>query len=209
MAYLIVDTSTDYCILAIGEKGKLLTSEIKLHANLLSKFLFLSIQNLLNTSSLDFQQLEAVCLGIGPGSYTGTRVGAAAAKSLAFGLGIPLVPFCSLKAFLPFSFDTCFLIKEAKNGTAFVLKAEYLNQNFQFFFFPHHPLTSIQALIPENVSFISFDKALLKKHLSKEPNDPIPNVSPLAQICYKKLLEFSSESPEEILINYLHTPSTL
>ena len=42
--------------------------------------------------------LTAICVGLGPGPYTGLRVGIVTAKVLAFGLGVPVYGVCSLDA---------------------------------------------------------------------------------------------------------------
>ncbi|MCB1212828.1 MAG: tRNA (adenosine(37)-N6)-threonylcarbamoyltransferase complex dimerization subunit type 1 TsaB [Chlamydiia bacterium] len=52
----------------------------------------------LNASSRDLKTLFA---GMGPGSYTGIRVGVMFAKALGFALGIPFKGFCSLGALVP------------------------------------------------------------------------------------------------------------
>ncbi len=49
-------------------------------------------------SSRRLEELQLIAVGIGPGSYTGLRVGMAIAKGLAFGLGIPLVGIVTLEA---------------------------------------------------------------------------------------------------------------
>src|SRR5262245_30595979 len=47
------------------------------------------------------RDLEYVAVGIGPGSYTGIRVGVSASKALSFALQIPLVGISTLRAFVP------------------------------------------------------------------------------------------------------------
>lgn len=95
MTILIIDTSTDHALIGLGNSGGILSSQNILHANQLSKILLPSIEKILPAS------VDAVAVGVGPGSYTGTRVGVAAALAIAFGKKIPCIPFCSLLAFLP------------------------------------------------------------------------------------------------------------
>ncbi len=95
MTILIIDTSTDHALIGLGGPAGVLASQALPHANQLSKILLPSIQKILPPT------LDAIAIGIGPGSYTGTRVGVAAALALAFGRKIPCIPFCSLLAFLP------------------------------------------------------------------------------------------------------------
>ncbi|MGH7890289.1 MAG: tRNA (adenosine(37)-N6)-threonylcarbamoyltransferase complex dimerization subunit type 1 TsaB [Thermodesulfobacteriota bacterium] len=90
MRSLILDTSGDVAFLAVAEKGVLLSEKIILEGKHLSKFLLPSIQNILQAHTPDF-----IAIGIGPGSFTGTRLGGMVAKTLAFAWDIPLIAFSS------------------------------------------------------------------------------------------------------------------
>ncbi len=61
-------------------------------------WLHLAIQGLLNEQGLKPADLQAVSVSMGPGSYTGLRVGFSAAKGLCYALGIPLIALSTLDA---------------------------------------------------------------------------------------------------------------
>lgn len=88
MTALILDTSSDTTYVAVAKEGQLV--ELKTFSDIrqLSKFLLPSIASL-------WQAWDFIALGIGPGSYTGTRVGATIAKTFSFALKIPVVTFSS------------------------------------------------------------------------------------------------------------------
>ncbi|MCX6227455.1 MAG: tRNA (adenosine(37)-N6)-threonylcarbamoyltransferase complex dimerization subunit type 1 TsaB [Bacteroidia bacterium] len=70
------------------------STEDKSHATRLT----LLIQELLRENYLTPDNLDAISLSMGPGSYTGLRIGASVAKGLAYGSGVPLIGIPTLKA---------------------------------------------------------------------------------------------------------------
>jgi len=101
MTYLILDTSTSECLIALANENEVVAEEIFTHNNLLSNLLLPTIERLIEKHIQSPKNINGVAVGIGPGSYTGTRLGVAVAKSLAFGLQVPIKTFSSPLAFLP------------------------------------------------------------------------------------------------------------
>ena len=88
---LNIETSTIVCSVALSCDGQILDHHENYdglsHATLLSQF----IDNALETAHRKELQLDAIAVSIGPGSYTGLRIGLSQAKGLAFGLDLPLI----------------------------------------------------------------------------------------------------------------------
>lgn len=88
---LLIETSTALCSVALVENGKLSSykesSQNKAHASLTAVF----IQEILEENHIEAKDLDAICVSMGPGSYTGLRVGVSTAKGLCFGTGKPLL----------------------------------------------------------------------------------------------------------------------
>ncbi|MCK4748923.1 MAG: tRNA (adenosine(37)-N6)-threonylcarbamoyltransferase complex dimerization subunit type 1 TsaB, partial [Bacteroidales bacterium] len=88
---LNVDTSTRICSVALASEGILLdireSHEDKSHSRQLSIF----INDLLKENNIDASALDAVAVSMGPGSYTGLRIGVSTAKGLAYGGNFPLI----------------------------------------------------------------------------------------------------------------------
>lgn len=96
MLLLAIDTSTPRVAVAIGESGRV-RAEIGLtgarrHAEQLAP----AIAYLREQTRVEFDQLAAVAVGIGPGLFTGLRVGVTTAKIMAQALRIPVVTVPSL-----------------------------------------------------------------------------------------------------------------
>lgn len=98
MAYLLhIETSSNCCSVALSEdavlKGVLEEVQPNTHASSLPLF----IQDLLNENGLSTKDLSAVAVGMGPGSYTGLRVGLSLAKGICMVNEIPLIALSSLQ----------------------------------------------------------------------------------------------------------------
>jgi tRNA threonylcarbamoyladenosine biosynthesis protein TsaB len=90
MTALIIDTSGNQAFVAIAQEGRIVSKNIIIEGKQLSKFLLTSIETILQGSKPNF-----ITIGTGPGSFTGTRIGAMVAKTLSYAWGIPLIPFSS------------------------------------------------------------------------------------------------------------------
>ena len=88
---ILIETSTALCSTALTENGAIVSyresSAPKAHASLTAVF----IQEMLAEKGLTIADCDAVCVSMGPGSYTGLRVGVSTAKGLCFGSGKPLI----------------------------------------------------------------------------------------------------------------------
>ena len=88
---ILIETSTALCSVALAEDGAVTayreSSEPKAHASLTAVF----VQEVLAERGVTLADCDAVCVSMGPGSYTGLRVGVSTAKGLCFGSGKPLL----------------------------------------------------------------------------------------------------------------------
>ena len=88
---ILIETSTALCSTALAEDGAITayreSSAPKAHASLTAVF----IQEMLQERGLTLADCDAICVSMGPGSYTGLRVGVSTAKGLCFGSGKPLL----------------------------------------------------------------------------------------------------------------------
>lgn len=96
---LHLETSTKICSVALSKNGEPFdfietSSDQFIHGEALT----VMIDQLLKRNSIDIKSLLAISISLGPGSYTGLRIGLATAKGLSFGLGIPFIGVSSLES---------------------------------------------------------------------------------------------------------------
>lgn len=119
MLSLLIESCTERGCLALFDDQKEL-SRLKLPAGPQSAQAILPlIEALLKKVGISLDQLSFLTVGIGPGSYTGMRVGAMAAKTLSYALNIPLVGVSTLEAYQPQELGKFAAIIDAKIGGAY------------------------------------------------------------------------------------------
>lgn len=94
---LHIDTAVEGASVCLANDNVLLAPAMTDRKKDQSGWLHNSIRQLINTSGLQLSDLEAVAVTIGPGSYTGLRVGLSAAKGICFALGLPLITINTLE----------------------------------------------------------------------------------------------------------------
>ena len=93
---LCIETATDQSSVAIFNDGELIgNTELHLKKSH-SAYLTVMINDLLKNSGLERSDLAAVAVSIGPGSYTGLRIGLSTAKGICYSLSIPLLSISTL-----------------------------------------------------------------------------------------------------------------
>lgn len=99
MSYILnIDSTTKNCSVSLAQNGVVIAlqetaEEGFSHAENLHVF----IETVLHHAQVQMQQLAAIAVSKGPGSYTGLRIGVSAAKGLSYALNIPLIAIDTLQ----------------------------------------------------------------------------------------------------------------
>ncbi|MCK7460467.1 tRNA (adenosine(37)-N6)-threonylcarbamoyltransferase complex dimerization subunit type 1 TsaB [Idiomarina aminovorans] len=94
---LAVDTSTENCSVALQWQNTFFSEAIESpreHSQRLLPF----VEQVLQQAKTDLNQLNGLVVGVGPGSFTGVRIGVSMAQGLAFSSELPVFPVSSLQA---------------------------------------------------------------------------------------------------------------
>ncbi|BER92064.1 MAG: tRNA threonylcarbamoyladenosine biosynthesis protein TsaB [Candidatus Atribacteria bacterium] len=95
---LAFDSSTPWLSVALAQGQEVKVSLLHYARENHSRYLFDHLEYLKKEYALQSTNLEAVIVGIGPGSFTGVKIGVCVAKAIAFGYQLPLVGFSTLES---------------------------------------------------------------------------------------------------------------
>ena len=100
MSYILnIETATKNCSVALAKDGKtILCKEIAEEGYSHAERLHVFIEAIIKEAGIALQDLSAIAVSQGPGSYTGLRIGVSAAKGLCYALDIPLIAVDTLQA---------------------------------------------------------------------------------------------------------------
>ena len=93
MVILAFDTATDVATSALVDGGEVLGERSSRAVTLLE-----DVDALLRQAGMHTGDIEALAVGVGPGSFTGVRIGLSTARGLALALGIPVAGLSTLDA---------------------------------------------------------------------------------------------------------------
>ena len=97
MKILALETSTEYCSVALWQDGAIV-ERCDLAVQKHSEMLIAMVDGLLQATGYKLQAMDGIAFGMGPGSFTGVRIACCAAQGLAFGTGLPVAGICTLEA---------------------------------------------------------------------------------------------------------------
>jgi tRNA threonylcarbamoyladenosine biosynthesis protein TsaB len=112
---LAIESSADLCSAAVFFNENNTFEENLTGKHVHSEKLLTTINGVLEKSTLTINDIKTIAISIGPGSFTGLRIGMATAKGLAFGVNLPIIPVPTYNAFALQVFN------EIENGENFII----------------------------------------------------------------------------------------
>ena len=118
MYQLLLDSSNIYLSVGLSKDGKVVDSIFYNAWQRQSEVMVSEIDNILKRNKVDKKDLDAVVVGIGPGSYTGVRIGVTIAKTIAYALKIKIYAKSSL-SLLKINDDPTICLFNARSGRSY------------------------------------------------------------------------------------------
>lgn len=192
---LNIETATTNCSVSLSREGKTIVLKEDYNDNYShAERLHVYIDDVLKEANVKPEELSAIAVSKGPGSYTGLRIGVSAVKGLCFALDKPLISIPTLEALAH--------QVEAENGVIVsMLDARRMEVYSAIFDVNHNQIRDTQAQILDDVSFAEYlEKGNVyfigngvekTKTLLNHPNaifveDKLPSANEMSLLAYNK-----------------------
>ena len=187
---LSIETTTNICSVSLFKNSELIIikeDSNRNHSSLLGQF----VDEIFQKSVIDVNDLDAIALSIGPGSYTGLRIGLSFAKGMAFALNKPIIPINTIDSIndlikdlnyfviLP-AYKNCFFIQEYRGGIKFndivFNTIDFIKENSTIYGYSDNKLEknitniSPSAINIANVAYKNYDSYICHDIKSIKPN---------------------------------------
>ena len=152
MNILAFDTSTEKFSISILKNNKIVLNLSKILNKTYSKFLVSILKKSLEKSNLDIKKINCILISLGPGSFTGIRIGIAAAKGLGMPHKICILGYSNMDVLVN-SVD-----KNIKKKIITIIKSKKNDYYFQVFNTKKKPLTKISFFSIDNLPKFFFNE---------------------------------------------------
>jgi tRNA threonylcarbamoyladenosine biosynthesis protein TsaB len=155
LSYILnIETATRNCSVSLAKDGKtIICKEIAEEGYSHAERLHVFIEEIIQESKIRFNDLAAIAVSQGPGSYTGLRIGISAAKGLCFALAIPLIAVDTLQVLVSQVTISDGLIIPMLDARRMEVYSAIFNSNFE-------KIRAVQAEIITENSFINLQERL-------------------------------------------------
>jgi len=145
MRILAIESATVIASCAISENNVILGEYSLGHKKTHSEKLMPLIEKLLEDMEMKIQDIDVIAISEGPGSYTGLRIGAAIAKSLAYAINVPIVNVPTMKSLASniYASDKYIVpVMDAKSGRVYAGIYKWVNDR----------LVTVKEQFPTNIN---------------------------------------------------------
>ncbi|HEV8051828.1 MAG TPA: tRNA (adenosine(37)-N6)-threonylcarbamoyltransferase complex dimerization subunit type 1 TsaB [Parachlamydiaceae bacterium] len=211
MLGLVIETSTERAVAAIFNGTECLFYEELPFGIQNSHLLLPDLQKKIAGKSFKIKDLDFISVGIGPGSYTGIRIGVTIAKILAFALDIPLVGICTLDAFIPEKEGVFAALIDAKIGGVYLQTGRLKNNVVELLTEPKayslaeaaEVLHDIPTIVTPNADKIRSKLEALKPQNGWHWQERYPQVAQLVRIAHRKMEEGNVAEEQHLELLYM------
>lgn len=200
MISLFLDTCSQIIRLGVLSNSKLIDYTEFTNDNKLSEKLLPAIKDMLDKNKYRVSDLNRIYISVGPGSFTGIRIGVTVAKVIAWSLNIDIIPISSLEVMASYDTDKKYICSFMDARRGFVFAGIYdneLNTYIEDKYILFDQLLEEMKDIKDNTLFVSNDdnyiscvepkinvEKIVLKHINDKSVNP-HNVNPI----YLKLTE--------------------
>jgi tRNA threonylcarbamoyladenosine biosynthesis protein TsaB len=198
---LALDTATEYCSAALLKDGQIYSLAEHCPNQHAAKLLQM-IEDLLKQAHIKLNDVDAIALGCGPGSFTGVRIAVSIAQGLAYGLQKPLIPISTLNIMAQQAYEK-YGVKHAQVA---------LDARMQQIYYGQFALDTNALMQPEGEMSLLFLEEVIKSNIAKVGNgwgddadykDVIPLASSALPLALALFQQNNVVSPELIQPIYL------
>ena len=100
MNVLAIDTATDICSISLAVNNKIIDSNEKIIESSHTKYLAKNVDSLIKKNTFSISNLDYILLSIGPGSYSGLRVGSSFVKGLSYAIKRKIIPINTFESMI-------------------------------------------------------------------------------------------------------------
>lgn len=176
MISLFLDTCNHNIIIGLLKNKKLISSKIFPNDNNLSEKLLPTIKEILIENNINVKELNRIYIAIGPGSFTGIRIGVTVAKTIAWSLKIDIIPISSLEVIASTNTESKYICPVIDARRGYVYGGLYdidLNPLFEDKYINLEELISIIKNNYQDTKFVSYEPLISN---IKEPNIDIEKI---------------------------------
>ena len=196
MYQLLLDSSNIYLAVGLAKDNKVIDSIFYNAWQRQSEVMVDEIDNILKRNKVDKSELDAVVVGIGPGSYTGVRIGVTIAKTIAYALKIKVYAKSSL-SLLRIDNEPTICLFNARSGRSYfavyqgkkVLEPEQAITNEEVLkYIEEHPAYKISGDVYQ-IGKQSEEFDVIKNLADYDKSEKVDNIFTLNPIYLKDLLK--------------------
>lgn len=225
MNILALDSALSSCSAAVMKDGKILSEIFEKRLRGQAERLVPMCQEACDEAAVPFYQLDAIAVTRGPGTFTGVRIGLAAAKGLSLALDIPLIGVTTLEAVAHYVVSEggnlpkgkIFIVHDARRSEVYMQIFDQNDTGIIAITEPAAiPLTGIEKYFGVDTGLVVGSGAgLVKTHLSPDIQgrlhfpeiEPHPQARIIAQIAADRLSGEDAET--EVMPLYLRAPDAV